>query len=143
MPDIEQIKNTELVQNNGNTELVPNEKLLGVYKEVLDNIEADRKETSEMLTMFLDMVINDGEASDATKKAVVDLMKIKIETADKITKIADLMTRIKLKEPDTFPKYLAAQQHNTYNFGKDGETKDLLLQEIEKANKGKKGKKTA
>jgi len=52
------------------------------------------------------------DASSASKEAIVNLLKIKTDTADKMAKIADLMTRIKLKERDTFPRYLAAQQNN-------------------------------
>jgi hypothetical protein len=58
------------------------------------------------------MVMNDGESSSASKEAIVNLLKIKSETNDKMAKVADLMTRIKLKEKDTFPRYLAAQQQN-------------------------------
>jgi hypothetical protein len=141
-------KNTEMIETKETAlqeqkkELVSNEKLLAVYDGILGTIDADREEVSEILNNFLNMVVNDGEGcSDSTKKAVVDLMKIKVETADKKAKIADLMTRIKLKEPDTFPKYMAAQQHNTYHFGpsKDEEdAKGMLLEEINKASQKKK-----
>ena len=54
----------------------------------------------------------------------VNLIKIKSDTADKMSKVADLMTRIKLKEKDTFPRYLAAQQNNKVVI--EGSKRDLL-----------------
>ena len=58
------------------------------------------------------MVMNEGDASSASKEAIVNLLKIKSDTSDKMAKIADLRTRMKMKERDTFPRYLAAQQNN-------------------------------
>jgi hypothetical protein len=55
--------------------------------------------------------------------------------SDKMSKVADLMTRIKLKERDTFPKYLAAQQNNTINIGNNGNNSRRSL--IEALNKAK------
>jgi len=83
------------------------------------------------------MVINEGDATSASKEALVNLVKIKSETADKMTKIADLMTRIKLKERDTFPRYLAAQQKNTIQISSSSSDRDLI-KKIERAAKKKK-----
>jgi hypothetical protein len=139
----EEEKKTDLVKEEPKEkQLIEDQQLLAIYERVLDNIEKDREEVSEILANFLDMVMNDGESSAAAKEAVVSLMKIKTDTADKVVKIADLMTRIKLKEPNTFPRYLAAQQKNVYNFGpakSENDTKNMLMDEIEKASK--KGKK--
>jgi hypothetical protein len=82
------------------------------------------------------MVINDGDASSASKEAIVNLMKIKSDTADKMSKVADLMTRIKLKDKDTFPRYLAAQQNNKVVI--EGSKRDLL-KSINKLANNKKG----
>ncbi len=98
--------------------LIEDDRILGVYDEVLDNIRNDRGEIDELLAKFIDMVMNEGDATTSTKEAVVNLLKIKTDTSDKMAKIADLMTRIKLKETNTFPKYLAAQQHNHINIRK-------------------------
>ena len=70
------------------------------------------------------MIINDGDASSASKEAIVNLLKIKSDTSDKMSKVADLMTRVKLKEKDTFPRYLAAQQNNKVVI--EGSKRDLL-----------------
>lgn len=92
--------------------IVKDEQLMGLYTEILENTRNDRERTEEVLVNFLDMVINNGDASGSSKEAIVNLLKIKSDTSDKMTKIADLMTRMKLKDKDTFPRYLAAQQNN-------------------------------
>lgn len=93
-------------------QIVENEDLLGLYGEILENCRKDREAADDILVNFVDMVMNEGDASSASKEAIVNLLKIKSDTADKMSKVADLMTRIKLKERDTFPRYLAAQQNN-------------------------------
>ena len=51
--------------------------------------------------------------------------------SDKMSKIADLMTRIKIKDKDTFPKYLAANQNNTININ-SGNSKRQFLESLNK-----------
>lgn len=92
--------------------IVKDESLLSLYDEILANCRKDRESVDTVLANFLDMVMNEGDASSASKEAIVNLIKIKSDTADKMAKIAELETRIKLKERDTFPRYLAAQQNN-------------------------------
>lgn len=117
--------------------LVSDEALLGIYGEILQNLREDRDELNGLLANFVDMVVNEGDATTSSKEALVNLVKIKSDSADKMAKIADLMTRVKLKEKDTFPRYLAAHQNNTINIG-DGQTKRELLKQIDRATKKKK-----
>lgn len=118
--------------------LVPDDALLGIYNEILDNCRKDREELSQFVTDFANMVINDQDASSSSKEALVNLVKAKGDVNDKMAKVADLMTRVKLKSADTFPRYLAAQQNNTINIGTGGGSKRELLEAIEKQKKGKK-----
>jgi hypothetical protein len=115
--------------------LIEDEQLLGVYQEIMDDLREDRKEVDQLLANFVDMVFNDGDPSTASKEAVVNLAKIKSDLADKKAKVADLMTRIKLKERwDQLPRYLAAKQENNVYLG--GEfNKRKLIGEINKAKK--------
>lgn len=92
--------------------IVTDTEVTDLYEEILDNCRKDRESADEVLANFIDMVMNEGDASSASKEAIVNLMKIKSDTSDKMSKIADLRTRMKLKERDTFPRYLAAQQNN-------------------------------
>lgn len=112
--------------------IVGDETLITLYEEILTNSRSDRSQTDEILADFINMVMNDGESSSASKEAIVNLMKIKSDISDKMTKVADLMTRIKLKERDTYPRYLAAQQNNKIVF--DG-SKRNFLKKIEKMGK--------
>ena len=56
-----------------------------------------------------------------------------------MVKIADLMTRIKLKERNTIPDYLKGKPNNTINIIDNGSTRKDLIEKINKA-KAKKGK---
>lgn len=116
--------------------IIENDKLLNLYDEVLANCRSDRQQAEELMMNFFNMVMNEGESSSATKEAVVNLLKIKTDISDKMTKIADLETRIKLKEKDTYPRYLAAQQNNKIVF----DNKRKFLQQIEKKLGEKDGK---
>lgn len=131
--------NVPTVNEEAEPSLITDDALLGVYGEILDNIRSDRKEIDNLLSNFVEMVINEGDSTSASKEALVNLVKIKSESADKMAKIADLMTRVKLKERDTFPRYLAAHQNNTINIGDNGNKRELLKQ-IERAKKKQKEK---
>jgi hypothetical protein len=119
--------------------IISDEALLGIYGEILTNLREDREELSGLLSNFVEMVINEGDSTTSSKEALVNLVKIKQETADKMAKIADLMTRVKLKEKDTFPRYLAAKQENNLYLG-DNTTKRELLKQIERHQKAVKKK---
>lgn len=123
----------ELIKEGDIDRLIPDNKLLGVYQDILTNVQNDRQEISDILEKFLDMVLNGGDATSASKEAVVGLIKSKSDANDQVIKIADLMTRLKMKEKNTFNPAIHAHQHNTYNVGKLDEEKDILIQEIEKA----------
>jgi hypothetical protein len=116
--------------------IVKDEQILGLYEEILNDCREDSKKVDEVLTNFLDMVMNDGDASSASKEAIVNLLKIKSDISDKKAKIADLETRIKLKEKDTFPRYLAAHQQN--NVVIEGSKREMI-KSINKLAQRKKG----
>lgn len=120
--------------------IISDDKILGLYDEILENARSDRKQADELLLNFLEMVMNDGESSAAAKEAIVNLMKVKTDINDKMAKIADLETRIKLKDKDTFPRYLAQQQNNKVVI--ENSSKRDLIKMIGKAkNKEKKNDK--
>jgi hypothetical protein len=121
-----QIDVDSLIPAMNSQDIVPKEEcivedkvIVGLYDEILANSRDDRKQIDEVLTNFIDMVMNDGESSSASKEAIVNLLKIRSETNDKMAKVADLMTRIKLKDKDTYPRYLAAQQNNKVEINTD------------------------
>lgn len=106
--------------------IIEDEKILGLYDEILINCRDDRKQCDEILVQLINMVLNDGDASSATKEAMVNVLKTKTDVGDKMAKVADLMTRIKLKEKDTFPRYLAAHQHNNVTIESNNTKRDIL-----------------
>lgn len=129
--------NVNLPSTPANEEkIIPDAKLVGLYDEILENVRNDRSEINNLIETFSDMVINTGDATSSTKEALVNLIKIKLDTSDKMSKIADLMTRV--RGTNTFPKYLATNQNNTINI----ENKKLSMNEkralIEGENKKQK-----
>jgi len=112
--------------------IVSDDQLMDIYKEILGNIREDRKQVSEFIDNFADMVINEGDSTSSSKESLVNLIKVKTEISDKMSKIADLMTRIKLKDRDTYPKYLSANQNNTINISS---SKRQLIEAINKKGK--------
>ena len=98
--------------------LIEGDRMLTVFEEALDSIRSSQQEIDEVLTPLKDMLLNDGDSTTSTKEAVVNLLKIKSDTTDKMAKIADLMARIYMKETNTFPRYLAAHQTNNININK-------------------------
>lgn len=126
-----------VINEEKTTELVTNEKLAATLEKALDNVQDDRKEISDILEKFLDMVLNDGDATSATKEAVVNLVKAKSEVNDQVIKLAELMTRLKLKERTVLDpaqnRAIHAQQNNIY-LNKADDENNILLQEIEKAS---------
>ena len=119
-------------------ELIGDNELLDMYGEIMTNLRSDREEAGELADTFADMVVNDGDSSTSSKEALVNLVKAKIEASDKMTKIADLMTRIKLKQPDTYKPYMNKPgQGTTVNiYDQGGVNRRALMESIQKAKKG-------
>ena len=113
--------------------LISDEQLIGIYDEIMVNHRRDRKQTSHITKEFADMVINGGDSSSSSKEALVNLLKLKNDISDKMTKIADLMTRLKMKSPDTYKPYLNAKQENKTTINITGRRN--LLKKIEAASK--------
>lgn len=118
--------------------LVSDESLLGVYGEIMENLRDDRSQVSALVDTFSNMVLNDGDSSTASKEALVNLLKTRIETSDKMTRIADLMTRIKLKQPDTYQPWMGKgkEKGNTINiYDASGINRKSLMERIQKERK--------
>lgn len=118
--------------------LISDTKLVKVYDECLDDIRKNTDEIDTVLSTFVNMVINEGDATTSSKEALVNLIKIKADQTDKKAKILDLMTRLKLKDP--FPKYMAAHQTNNVTIKESVSKKSMLKQlakEAKEVNKGK------
>jgi hypothetical protein len=116
--------------------LIPDEIWLGWCNEVMNNLRQERQEVDEVKQSLVEMVINEGDSTSASKEAMTKMFEIKAGISEKMTKVLDLATRVKLKERDTFPRYLAAHQNNTINLG-DSAAKRELIKQINKIQKKK------
>lgn len=114
--------------------LVKNETMINLYNEILEHCREDRKDADGAFKTFLEMVVNDGDATSSSKEAMVQLLRVRVEATDKMTKVMDLLMRYVLKDRDTFPKYLNANQENNITI-KTKSTKRNFLEKLEKAKK--------
>jgi len=129
------------VEGEKEMSIVTDEALLGVYGEIMDNLRNDREQVSGLVDTFSNMVFNDGDSSTASKEALVNLLKTKIDATDKMTRIADLMTRIKLKQPDTYQPWMGKTKDkggNTINiYDSSGINRRSLMERIQKEKEEK------
>ena len=124
----------------GELSIISDNSLLSVYGEIMTNLRTDRDQVSDLVDAFSNMVLNDGDSSSASKEALVNLLKTKIEASDKMSKIADLMTRIKLKQPDTYQPWMgkSGKNGNTINiYDSSGINRKSLMEKIQKEKKEK------
>lgn len=115
--------------------IVSNDDMAVMYKKIFAYCEEDRTDAGELFNVLKDMVINDGDASHSTKEAMIQALRIRMESSDKMTKVMELLMRYILKDRDTFPRYLAANQENNIIF--KGGSKRSFLEKLEK-NKSRK-----
>jgi hypothetical protein len=90
---------------------VTDEDLLNLYNEILDDLRSDRTQVDDLLSSFVEMVINEGDGSSASKEALVNLAKLKSDIASSKGKVADLMTSLRLKDRQ-ISKISASQTNN-------------------------------
>lgn len=142
--DKEEKENTIVIpkqEKKDELSIISDDNLLGVYGEIMDNLRSDRKQVADLVDTFSNMVINDGDSSTSSKEALVNLLKTKIEASDKMSRIADLMTRIKLKQPDTFPPYMNKSKDtgNTINiYDASGINRKALMEKVQKEKQNEK-----
>lgn len=118
--------------------IIEAEELKAMYDDIISDLKGDKEEIQGIQDKFEDMVMNDGDASSSSKEALVNLIKIKSDITDKMIKIADLKTRIVMKEKNTFPPYLANQTNNTYINNAPQQNRRALLEAYEKNKKDNK-----
>ena len=130
-------------QNPEANHLISDEQYLGVIDEIMTNMREDRKQVTEFIDTFANMVLNDGDATTSSKEALVNLVKTKVDLQDKMLKAADLMTRLKLKNTYAFSgPHLNALQQNNINIGTDNTNfnRKEIIRAINQAKKKKEEK---
>lgn len=121
--------------------LIPDDQYLNYLQEIMSEIREDRQQVSDYVDNFADMIINNGDASTSSKEAFVNLVKIKTDMQDKALKVADLMTRLKMKNTYAYSgPHLNAMQQNNINIGVDNGdfNRKELIRVINQAKKKKK-----
>jgi hypothetical protein len=120
--------------------LISDEQYLEVISGIISDIKEDRKQVSDYIDNFAEMVINDGDATTSSKEALVNLVKVKTDLQDKMLKAADLMTRLKIKNTYAYSgPHLNAMQQNNFNLGPETSfDKKELIKAINQVKKKKK-----
>ncbi len=129
---------TELIKAEEPPCMISDSELNGLYDEIVSNHRDDRQKADQLLNTFEEMISNEGDASTSTKEALVALLKLRMEASEKMTKIADLKTRIKLKEANTFPPYMAPQTNVYLGGNPQAAIPDNKRDFLKKINDGKK-----
>ena len=127
-PQNEEKELVPVENNSGELSIISDEMLLGIYGEILDNIRQDRVQIDSYVNEFAEMVINTGDASSASKEALVNLVRAKMDASDKMSKVADLITRLKMKDTNTFKPYMN-KGNNTINIieNSSGKSKSAIM----------------
>ena len=133
MPMMEINVGNNSLQKKDEKEIVTDDTMIGLGAEILDIMRDDRKEIDELLVSFVNMVINDGDASTSSKEALVNLMKMKSDCAVNMTRMYDLMARIKMRDR-SIPE-VVAKQVNKFNIGGNGASKRKMLETLAKEAK--------
>lgn len=112
-------------------QLISDDKVASYYEEAIKTIKEDREEASEKFDLMFDEIINGGDATTSSKEMATNFFNKKVDATDKMIKILDLWTRIKLKEKNTMPDYLKARQNiknqqNNYNIHTSPNTTKLM-----------------
>jgi hypothetical protein len=113
--------------------IVHSDQIVGLVKDVMDNIEAEKNEIQEAYVNFAEMVFNAGDATGASKEALVNLLKLKSDLVDKKTRMLEMMMKVYNREGQG-PKTIVAHQHNDMHV----HDKRKLFAEIDKEAKNEK-----
>ena len=116
--------------------VITNEKMIELYTKILAYMQEDREDANEAYRTFLDMVVNDGDASQGSKEAAVQLLTLRAKTSENMTRVMDLLMRVVLKERSTFPPYLTAHQENKVVIS--GKNRRNLIEQFLNKDKDKK-----
>ena len=125
--EIEQQNGLVPVQQESVSNLIKDEELLKDFAKIEKNIDDNNIELDHYISTFYDLVINE-DSSSACKEALVNLIKLKNENSDRLTKVVELKTRIKVKD-NGFPRFLANNSNNktiNINDAKVINKKDIL-----------------
>lgn len=114
---------------NEGGELVKGEQIASLCQSVLGDINSEKEEITHALDNFVEMVFNAGDATSASKEALVNLLKLRSDLVDKKTRVMEMMMRAYNREG---PKNVTATQHNDIYIN---DNKRKLFQELDSKEK--------
>ncbi len=112
-------------------ELVNDEQIIKLCNRIADEIDEEKKEVNDAYNNFAEMVFNAGDATSASKEALVNLLKLKGDFIDKKSKLMDTMLKLRNQ---TSVKSITANQHNEITVI----DKAKLVREMDKKEKDEK-----
>lgn len=103
--------NINVPPTQADTQLIATEQVVELVKTVMGDIDVEKNEIQEAYVNFAEMVFNAGDATGASKEALVNLLKLKSDLIDKKTRMLEMMMKVYNKEG---PKTVIAHQHNDF-----------------------------
>ncbi len=117
--------NVNVAPAENKNEIVQADQIVSLCQDVLSDIATEKDEISQTFNNFSEMVFNAGDATSASKEALVNLLKIRSDLVDKKTRVMEMMLRAFQKDG---PKTVTAHQHNDIHIS----DKRKLFQELDK-----------
>lgn len=114
-----------------NIQIVKPEHMVNLVENISKDLEEEKKEVSEAYNNFAEMVFNSGDATSASKEALVNLLKLRTDLVDKKTRLAEMMLKVMLKDQI---KNVTAHQHNDIHINKKDILKELNQRDKELNN---------
>jgi hypothetical protein len=110
------------------SELIKAEQIVGMCQQIAADIEAEKSEVTETLNNFAEMVFNAGDATSASKEALVNLFKLRSDLIDKKARLGEMMMKVFMKDGI---KSVTAHQHNDIHITDKGK----LIRELNNLDK--------
>lgn len=117
--------------------VVDNQKMVKIYEEILQYCRDDRVEADAAYKQFLEMVVNEGDATTSSKEASVQLLRLRHETTGNMIKVMDLLMRVILKGTDTYKPYLNQHQENKVIINAKSNKRSIIEKILDADKKGK------
>lgn len=106
-------------------EIVQADQIVSLCQDVLSDIAVEKEEITNYQNNFSEMVFNAGDATSASKEALVNLSKLKSDLIDKKTRVMEMLLKAFQKDG---PKVVTAHQHNDIHIS----DKRKLFQELDR-----------
>ena len=120
--------NINIPANDPKSELIKAEQIVGMCQQIAADIESEKNEITDTFNNFAEMVFNAGDATSASKEALVNLLKLRSDMVDKKARLAEMMLKVFMKDG---VKNVTAHQHNDIHITDKGK----LIRELNNLDK--------